>query len=69
MTVTVTLQDGDTDKYMRFGDTYIKNDDGTLDVVRDGAKEPHSYASGVWTNVQGDEKSLKRTGFRGWFMR
>jgi hypothetical protein len=38
MTVTVTLQDGDTDKYMRFGDTYIKHDDGTLDVVRDGAK-------------------------------
>ena len=42
MTVTVTLQDGDTDKYMRFGDTYIKHNDGTLDVVRDGAKEPQS---------------------------
>ena len=69
MTVTVTLQDGDTDKYMRFGDTYIKHNDGTLDVVRDGAKEPHSYALGVWTDVQGDEKSLKRSGFRGWFTR
>ena len=65
MTVTVTLQDGDTDKYMRFGDTYIKHNDGTLDVVRDGAKEPHSYAPGAWTNVQGDEKPLKRSGFRG----
>ena len=52
MTVTVTLQDGDTDKYMRFGDAYIKHNDGTLDVLRDGAKEPHSYAPGVWTNVQ-----------------
>ena len=29
MTVTVTLHDGDTDKYMRFGDTYIKHNDGT----------------------------------------
>jgi hypothetical protein len=60
MTVTVTLQDGDTDKYMRFGDTYIKHNDGTLDVVRDGAKEPHSYAPGVWTNVQGNAAA---TGF------
>jgi hypothetical protein len=69
MTVTVTLQDGDADKYMRFGDTYIKHNDGTLDVVRDGAKVPHSYAPGVWTDVQGDEKSLKRSGFRGWLKR
>ena len=69
MTVTVTLQDGDTDKYMRFGDTYIKHDDGTLNVVRDGAKEPHSYAPGVWSNVQGDEKQLKRRRFQGWFRR
>jgi hypothetical protein len=23
---------------MRFGDTYIKQNDGTLDVIRDGAK-------------------------------
>ena len=43
MTVIVTLQDGDTDQYMRYGDTYIKHNDGALDVVRDGAKEPHSY--------------------------
>ena len=34
MTVTVTLQDGATDKYMRFGDAYVKHNDGTLDVVR-----------------------------------
>jgi hypothetical protein len=46
-----------------------KQFDGTLDVVRDGAKEPHSYGPGVWSNVQGDEKSLKRSGFRGWFKR
>ena len=53
----------------RFGDTYIKHDDGTLDVVRDGAKEPHSYAPGAWANVQGDEKSFKRSGFRSWLKR
>ncbi len=69
MTVTVTLQDGDTEKYMRFGDTYIKHEDGTLDVVRDGAKEPNSYALGAWSDVQGDEKSLKRSSFRDWFKR
>lgn len=32
MTVTVTLADGGTDKYMRFGDSYIEHMDGTLDV-------------------------------------
>ncbi|MGA7135892.1 MAG: hypothetical protein WBZ15_26785 [Mycobacterium sp.] len=69
MTVIVTLQDGDTDQYMRYGDTYIKHYDGTLDVVRDGAKEPHSYEPGVWTNVQGDEKRLKRSRFQNWFKR
>jgi hypothetical protein len=69
MTVTVTLRDGDTDKYMRFGDTYVKHDDGTLDVIRDGAKEPHSYAESAWTNVQGEQKLLKRGRFQGWFKR
>jgi hypothetical protein len=69
MTVTVTLQDGETDNCMRFGDTYIKHNDGTLEVICGGAKEPHSYAPGVWTNVQGDEKSLKRSGFRDLFRR
>jgi hypothetical protein len=54
---------------MRFGDAYIKHADGTLDVVRDGAKQPHSYAPGVWTNVQGDEKQLKRRLSQGWFKR
>ena len=68
-TVTVTLRDGDTDEYMRYGDTYTKHDDGTLDVVRDGAKESYSYPPGVWTNVHGDEKQFKVPGFRGWFKR
>ncbi len=67
MTVIVTLQKGDTEKYMRSGDTYIKHNDGTLDVLRNGAKEPHSYARGAWTNVEGDEKQLKRGRFEGWF--
>ena len=60
MTVTVTLPDGETDRYMRFGDAYIKNHDGTLDVVRTGAKHAHSYASGQWTDVEGDEKRFKK---------
>ena len=68
-TVTVTLRDGDTDEYMRYGDTYAEPNDGTLDIVRDGAKHPHSYAPGEWTNVQGDEKQLKVRGFRALFKR
>ena len=34
MTVAVMLCDGETDKYMRFGDTYVKHHNGTLDVLR-----------------------------------
>jgi hypothetical protein len=65
MTVTVTLRDGGTDTYMRFGDAYVKHSNGTLDVMRSGAKRPHSYASGEWTDVQGDEKRRKRSRFWG----
>ena len=60
MTVTVTLPDGGTDKYMRSGDAYVKHTDGTLDVVRTGAKQALSYASGEWSDVQGDQKRFKR---------
>ena len=63
MTVTVTLPDGGSDKYMRFGDAYVKRHDGSLDVVRGGAKRPHSYASGEWTDVAGDEKTWKQGRF------
>ena len=59
MTVTVTLPDGGADRYMRFGDTYVQYDNGTLDVVRTGAQEFH-YASGAWTDVEGDQKSWKK---------
>jgi hypothetical protein len=69
MTVTVTRKDGDSDKYMRYGDTCVKHADGTLDVIRDGANEPHSYAPGAWTEVQGDEKHENRSRFQGWFTR
>lgn len=65
MTVTVTLPDGATDKYMRFHDAYIKHSDGRLDVVRGGAKQPYSYASGQWTDVDGDEKTWKTGRFGG----
>lgn len=62
MTVTVTLPDGSADKYMRFGDAYVKHHDGTLDVSR-GGKPAHSYASEEWTDVDGDEKKFKRLRF------
>lgn len=64
MTVTVTLPDGGADEYMRFGDAYHKHNDGTLDVIRNGAKESYHYESGGWTEVAGDEKSWKK-GFFG----
>jgi hypothetical protein len=59
MTCTVTLRDGEIDTYMRYGDAYVKRSDGTLDVIRTGVKRPHSYAPGEWTNVQGDERSMR----------
>jgi len=55
MTVTVTLPGGGTDQYMRFGDAYVRPNDGTLDVIRGGAKRP--YTSGEWTDVEGDQKN------------
>ncbi len=64
MTVTVTRTDGVADRYMRFGDAYIKHADGTLDVVRNGAKRSYHYESGAWTDVVGDEKSWKKGYFR-----
>lgn len=60
MTVTVTLPDGRTDDYMRFGDSFIKHDDGRLDVVRSGARQPFSYAPDEWADVEGDEKRWKK---------
>ncbi|MGZ5379081.1 MAG: hypothetical protein ACXWD8_14005 [Mycobacterium sp.] len=60
----MTLPDGRADDYMRFGDTYHKHDDGTLDVIRGGAKESYHYESGGWTDVAGDEKSWKKGFFR-----
>ncbi len=65
MTVTVTLSDGATDKYMRFGDAYVRHNDGTLDVIRTGAKRPFSYASGVWADVAGNQKHGKKGRFWG----
>ncbi len=67
MTVTVTLRDGATDSYLRYGDEYIKQNDGTLDVVRAGADRPYSYAPGLWTDVEGNEKRLTGSRFGRWF--
>ena len=65
MTVTVTLPDGGTDKYMRFGDTYVQHDNGTLDVIRGGSKQAYHYAPGAWTEVDGDQKAWKTGRFWG----
>jgi hypothetical protein len=65
MTVTVTLPGGGTDEYMRFGDAYVQHTDGRLDVVRTGAKVPYSYASGEWTDVEGDQSKWKKSRFWG----
>lgn len=63
MTVTVTLPDGRVDGYMRSGDSYVKHDDGTLDVVGTGARQAFTYAVGEWTDVDGDEKRWKKSRF------
>jgi hypothetical protein len=65
MKVTVTRRDGGTDKYMRFGDAYVMYNNGTLDVIRGGAKRPYSYASGEWNDVEGDQKRWKKGRFWG----
>jgi hypothetical protein len=60
MTVKVTVPDNGTDAYMRFGDAFIKHHDGTSDIIRNGAKQPFSYASGEWTDVEGDPERFKK---------
>jgi len=65
MTATATLTDRATDRYMRFHDVYVKHDDDTLDVIRGGARQPYSYASGQWTDVEGDQKAWKKGRFWG----
>lgn len=63
MTVMVKLPDGRVDEYMRFGDVYVKHQDGTLDVVRTGRSRRYSYAAGDWVGVDGDEKRWKKARF------
>ncbi|MBI3217384.1 MAG: hypothetical protein HYZ38_26510 [Mycobacterium sp.] len=63
MTVTVRLTDGGSDEYMRFGDAYVKHSDGSLDIVRTGSKEPHSYSAAEWTDVEGDQRKHKKAAF------
>ena len=50
---------------MRFGDVYVKHNDGTLDVIRGGARQPYCYAAGQWTDVEGDQKTWKKGRFWG----
>ena len=65
MTVKVTLPGGACDKYMRFGDVYVKHHDGRLEVFRVGAKQAYRYACGEWTDVEGDQKRTKTRSFWG----
>jgi hypothetical protein len=65
MTVTVKLPDGGTDQYMRFGDAYFENHDGSLDVTRTGASTPFNYPADGWTEVHGDERKHKKRRFWG----
>ena len=58
--MTVTLPDGGSVEYMRFGDAYVKHYDGSLDVVRKGERGPHRYTSGQWSDVAGDERVWKK---------
>lgn len=63
MTVSVTCSDGTVDEYRRYGDMYLKHQDGSLDVIRTGAKKPFNYKSGQWTDVEGDQRKHKLRGF------
>ena len=45
---------------MRFGDSYHENGDGTLDVIRTGAKNLRTYGSGEWAGVEGDQRKFKK---------
>ena len=76
MTVTVRLPGGGADEYMRSrvaaadsssddrsGDAYVKNSDGTLDVIRTGSKVPHNYPPGKWIDVEGDQRKHGKPGF------
>jgi hypothetical protein len=65
MTVTVTLQGGATDRYMRFGDEYVKHNDGTLDVIRDGAKRAISLRAGRVGRREGQRKAIEEKPFLG----
>ena len=66
MTVIVTLPDGGTVGYLRFGDAYVKHPDGSLDIIRSGAKYAYRYAAGEWADVEGDQKRLARRKRRFW---
>jgi hypothetical protein len=63
MTVSVTCADRTVDEYLRYGDVYFKHHDGSLDVIRSGAKKPVNYESGQWTDVEGDERKHRVRGF------
>jgi hypothetical protein len=53
MTVTVTLPDGGSDKYMRFGDAYVKNHDGTR-------RRPHRRQTPLQLRVRRVDRRRRR---------
>ena len=46
MTVSVTRNDGGTDMYMRFGDAYIKHNDGTASAAVAVGFDEHAVRCG-----------------------
>ena len=55
MTVTVTLPTATPTSTCGLVTDYVKHQDGSLDVVRGGARQPLSYAAGDWTEVEGNQ--------------
>lgn len=56
----VTLPGGGTNEYLRYGDSFHKLADGSLEVIRTGVKEHLRYAAGSWADVEGDERTWKK---------
>ena len=46
---------------MRFGDAFVEHGDGTLDVLRTGAKESYTFRTDEWSDVQGDQPKWKKS--------
>jgi hypothetical protein len=65
VTVHVTLPDGETDEYMRFGDSYVKHTDGTLDVLGSARRRRSATRLGtgpMWKAMRRHRRSVGSSG-------